>query len=134
MNLGRRLAELLQDVDQEISNQILARGDADFLRAGLDVERAAELLRALEEADGVRQETPALVGQHRRSPRPAAFPVQLDAEALLERQEPVSQALFGDSQHRRRRANLPVPRQLDERADLVGAERGKVGHDTQKFR
>ena len=89
----------------------------------LDVERAAELLRALEEADGVRQEAPALVGEHRRSARPAALAVQLDAEALLEREEAVAQALFRDPQHRRGGADLSLPRQLDERADLIGAER-----------
>ena len=71
-------------------------------RAALDVERAAELLRALEEADGVRQEAPALVGEQRRSPRAAALAVQLDAEPLLERQQPVAQALLRDPQDRRR--------------------------------
>ena len=85
-------------------------------------------LRALEEADGLRQETPALVGQQRRSPRAADLPVQLDPEPLLERQEPVSQALLRDPQHRRRGANLPLPRQLDERADLIRAECGNVAH------
>ena len=129
--LGRRLSEVLQDVDEQIANQILAGGDADFLRAALDVERAAELLRALEEADGVRQEAPALIGEHRRSARPAALAVELDAQALLERQEPVSETLLRDPQHCRRRADLPLPRQLDERADLIGAERGDAAFDHQ---
>jgi len=76
----------------------------------------------------VGQEAPALVGQHGRPPRAAALAVQLDAKALLERQEPVSQALLGNSQHRRRRADLAVAGQLDERPDLVGAEGGNVAH------
>ena len=126
MNLRCRLAEPFQDVDEEVSNQVLARGNADFPRAGLDVEGAEELLRALEKAEGMRQEAAALVGQHGGSPRAAPLPVQLDAQALLERQEPVSQALFGNPQHCGRGANLPVAGQLDERADVVGAERRNI--------
>ena len=133
VNAGRRLAEVFQDVDEQIPDQILAGRDPDFARAALDVERAAELLRALEETDGVWQEAPPLVGEQRRSARPAALAVQLDAEALFEGQQPVSQALFRDAQHRRRRADLPLPRQLDERADLIGAEGGKGMHRLPEY-
>ena len=99
----------------------------------LDVERAAELLRALEETDGVWQEAPALIGEHRQSARPAALAVQLDAETLLEGQQAVSQSLFRDPQHRCRGADLSLPRQFDERADLIGAERGDVIRHTPAY-
>ena len=38
----------------------------------------------------------------------------------------ISHPLFGDPQDGCRRADLSLPRQLDERADLIGAERGDV--------
>ena len=96
---GAAFRNSFEYVDEEIADQILAGRDADFLRARLDVERAAELLRALEETDGVWQEPPALLGEHGQPARPAALAVQFDAQALLECQKAVAQSLFRDPEH-----------------------------------
>ena len=112
--------------------RVLARGNADFPRAGLDVEGAEKLLCTLEKAEGMRQEATARVGQHGGSPGAAALSVQLDPQALFERQEPVSQALFGNPEYGRRCTDLAVARQLDERADLIRAESGNVAHASHR--
>ena len=75
------------------------------------------------------QETPSLIGQHCRAAWPAALPIQLDAESLLERQKTAPQALLGDPENLRRGTNLSLPRQFDEGANLIGAQLGQyIGH------
>src|SRR6476620_7509031 len=80
VDVGRFRTEVTQYVDQDVAGQVLTGSYVHFAAAGIDIDGLTELAHALEKREGVRQEAATVVGQHGRSPRPAALPIQLDAE------------------------------------------------------
>ena len=134
MDVGLALREVLQDVNQQVSNQILAGNDPHLLPADVHREGLIHLAGSLEEGERVRKEALTGVGQHRQAAGAANLAIELDAKLRLERQEPVAQPLLGDRQDRRGGADLTVAGDLDECAHLIGADVGKpVTHTTMKM-
>ena len=89
--------------------------------------RAEELLRALEKAEGMRQKRrPWSVNTaDRRGPR--LFRYSSTPRRCSSARSRFRRPCSAIRQPCGRGANLPVARQLDERADVIGAERRNVG-------
>ena len=96
--------------------------DMNLPRRGLHVHGMAECTHVFEKRQRVREKAASLLGENGRPPRTTALAIELDAQLRFERQQPVADALFGDPENAGGAPNLAVPRQLDERGDLVGAE------------
>lgn len=134
-HVGGRLLprELLQHIDQHISNEVLAGGDPDLLWAGVDLERAAQLVGSFQERERVRQEASACLRENRQSARPTDLSIQLDTYLRFEREQSIAQPLLSDRQDAGRGPELTMARYLDERGDLVGTKVGDgLGHTTIK--
>jgi len=72
-------------------------------------DRLDELTAPVEESERVRQEATPLLGEGERSMASLPFPVELRAEALLERQEPAPQALLRDEERPCSTADAALP-------------------------
>ena len=97
MDVGLALREVLQDVNQQVANQILAGDDPHLPPAGVHREGLIHLAGSLEEGERVREEALTGVGQHLGGGGRESCD-SLDAKLRLERQEPVAQPLLGDRQ------------------------------------
>ena len=85
----------------------------------------AKLRRAVEEPLSVWQELLSLWRQRGAAAQAATLAVQLDAQPLLQHQQPAAQPLFGDVKCFRRGTQAPLPGKLHEGGDLIGRKRRK---------
>src|SRR5262245_53803811 len=111
--------------DEDVQDQVLRRGDMNLAWAG-SAEELAHLPRPVEKGAGVRQKRLPLVGERRSQPAAAALVVKLDAQSLLQGEEPIAQPLFRDVRLARRGPQAAAVGELDEGGDLVGRDRGEV--------
>jgi len=126
-------AEVLQNIDEYVTCQVLAGNDMDLLSADLEIARATKFVGALEKRKRMGQESAAVGRENCGETRSAALPIQLDAELGFKRNQPVPHALLGNAKGVGRRPNLSHARQFYERGDLVRAEMGQGGHEPRQY-
>jgi hypothetical protein len=124
-------------VDQHVQDQVLAGRDVNLVWGARLADALRQSASRFEVPLGQGQEFVSVCREGVVRPRPATFAVEFGANASFQDHQPIPHSLFRDVQGLGSVSEAAAARQLDERGDLVGGQRGerhRVSNQYNKYR